>query len=58
MKVCIECTASELEQLAETIACGKAYRDEQQARADLATKVVRDVNTGADIPNRFREEGV
>lgn len=58
MKVCIECTASELEQLAETLAAGMAYKDEIKARADLSAKVVRDLDTGDDIPNRFREEGV
>lgn len=49
MKVCIECTASELEQLAETLSYGKTYQSELRSRQNLSA--------GDDIPNRFREEG-
>lgn len=49
MKVCIKCTVSELEQLAETLSYGKAYRDKLRSRTE--------VSASDDVPNRCREEG-
>jgi hypothetical protein len=49
MKVCIECTASELEQLVETLSYGKSYRDKLRTRTEVSAR--------DDVPNRFREEG-
>ena len=51
MKVCIECTTAELEQIVETIAYGMAYRAGLSARTEVSTRT-------DDTPNRDREEGV
>lgn len=57
MKVSLEGTPTEFEQLAETLAWGKAYRAELNSRKDLQAKVMQDLQAGDDVPNRFREEG-
>lgn len=49
MKVSLEGTTTEFEELTELIAYGLAYRAERRSRQTLQAR--------DDVPNRFREEG-
>lgn len=50
MKVILEGSRTEFEELAETIALGVEYKNHRRPNHG-------EVSTGDDVPNRFREEG-
>jgi hypothetical protein len=60
MKVCIECATTELLDFVELLAYDRGYRHAVGAPKNTSTsrRDVGDLQTGDDVPNRFREEGV
>lgn len=60
MKVSIEGTAEELLALSDLLGYGKisCYTVRDTKDTDTPQRDVRDLQEGADVPNRDREEGV